>query len=183
MKRFCTFIAVLLGLVLPSQAIAGTPYTINWVFTQENPDCETAALGSHDGDAFFKVNTTPIPTFEVPGAFTIDANGWEHNRAQAGFDSVLLRMGANIIDFNAFNAGGVDSCVHASNVVTLLSPQLGIEKLLFSVRRDGVAFSGSTNLDLKLEEINPQLAQSIAILEEELAAERKFLVQNADEIR
>ena len=181
MKRFLTFVALVISLVLPSHAIAGTPYSINWVMVDENPMCEHAHL-ARDGMAIFDVNGTPIPTYEVPGAFTVQPNGWESNLAQAGFDSVLLRMGANEFAFSVRNASADDSCVHGSEVVTLVSAQLGIEKLLFDVRRDGTAFSGSTQLDLKLEEINPQLAQDIVILEEELATERKFLVENANKI-
>jgi hypothetical protein len=179
MKRFCTFIAVLLGLVMPSHAMAGTPYVINWAMVAENPACEDTHL-RRNGGAYFTVNTTPIPTYEVLGAHTVHPNGWESNLAEAGFDSVLLRMGANTFAFRVSSSSGDNSCVQASEFVTLLAPTLGIEKLLFDVRRNGTAFSGSTNLDLKLEEINPQLAKDIAILEEELAEERKWLVGNAN---
>ena len=181
MKRFVILVLALVGIVLPTDARAGTPYSINFAWTQENPACETAHL-VHQGVALFQVNQTPIPTYEVPDAFSTNENGWESNIAQAGFDSVLLHMGANNFKFDAFNAYGNNSCVHSSNVVTLVSAPLGIEKLLFNVRRDGAAFSGSTHLDLKLEEINPQLAQDIAILEAEIAEERKWLVKNAREI-
>ena len=181
MKRFVILVLALVGIVLPTDARAGTPYSINFAWTQENPACETAHL-VHQGVALFQVNQTPIPTYEVPDAFSTNENGWESNIAQAGFDSVLLHMGANNFKFDAFNAYGNNSCVHSSNVVTLVSAPLGIEKLLFNVRRDGAAFSGTTQLDLKLEEINPQLAQDIAILEAEIAEERKWLVKNAREI-
>ncbi|MBK9262857.1 MAG: hypothetical protein IPM54_24020 [Polyangiaceae bacterium] len=37
MKRLITFVGILLALVLPSHAIAGTPYSIQWLLVQENP--------------------------------------------------------------------------------------------------------------------------------------------------
>ncbi|MBK9262856.1 MAG: hypothetical protein IPM54_24015 [Polyangiaceae bacterium] len=80
------------------------------------------------------------------------------------------------------NLGGDNSCAKHNNVVKLEPPPLGIEKPLFVVRRDGTAFSGSTQLDMQLEEINPQLAMDISILEEEIANERKWLIANADTI-
>lgn len=181
MKRFCTFIAVLLGLVMPSQAIAGTPYTIHWQLTSENPECVTAEIV--EGTPFFSVNAAPLPTYSVPGTYTVQPNGFESNVAETGFDSVLLRMGPNDFGFSVANQYGNDECARQSHVVTLLAPTLGIEKLLFDVRRDGTAFSGTTDLDMKLEEINPQLAKDIAILEAEIADERKWLVANATQIQ
>ena len=94
MKKFCAFIAVILGLVMPSHATAGTQYSIDLAWTQEQPECEHAHL-EPVGVALFNVNETPLPTYEVPGAFLTLPNGWETNVARAGFDSVLLRMGAN----------------------------------------------------------------------------------------
>jgi len=57
-----------LVLLAPSGASAGVPYQVQWLFTQEDPTCETADLKEHDGDPFFRVNDTPLPTFQVPGA-------------------------------------------------------------------------------------------------------------------
>ncbi len=181
MKRsFVIWVLALVGIVLPTHALAGTPYSINWLLTSENTECVTAEIV--EGTPFFNVNGTPLPTYSVSGAYTFHPNGFESNLATAGFDSVLLRMGTNDISFRVNTLGGNDWCTHESNVVTLNSPELGIEKLLFNVRRDGTAFSDSTKLDLKLEEINPQLAQDIAFLEAEIAEERKWLVKNAKEI-
>jgi len=148
----------------------------------ESPQCEGARLVNNGGD-YFRVNQTPLPTYEVPGAWTIHENGWESHFATAGFDSVLLRMGANDFKFSVRNSTGDDSCVLSNEIATLISPQIGIEKLLFNVRREGTAFSGAAQVDLKLEEINPQLAQDIALLETELAGERKWLIEHADDIQ
>jgi len=182
MKKLFVLIGALLASVLPTQAIAGTPYTINWAMVSESPQCEGARLVNNGGD-YFRVNQTPLPTYEVPGAWTIHENGWESNFATAGFDSVLLRMGANDFKFSVRNSTGDDSCVLSNEIATLISPQIGIEKLLFNVRREGTAFSGAAQVDLKLEEINPQLAQDIALLETELAGERKWLIEHADDIQ
>jgi hypothetical protein len=67
------------------------------------------------------------------------------------------------------------------NLVRLVSAPLGIDKPLFHVRRDGAAFVGSTQLSLRLEEINPPLARDIANLEVEIEAEREWLISHADE--
>ncbi|MDI1442976.1 hypothetical protein [Polyangium sp. 6x1] len=79
------------------------------------------------------------------------------------------------------NTTGNDACVRQQNFVTLVSLPLGIQKPLFNVRRDGTAFSGSTQVGLTLSEINPPLAQAIATLEVEIAAERKWLIEHATE--
>jgi hypothetical protein len=180
MKRFViAFWVVVLALLGSARVWAGTPYSIEWAMVQENPKCETAALGTHDGDPFFDVNGTPLPSYEVPGAFTPLANGWESNLVKAGFDSVLLRMGANNFYFGVANTKGQDHCVHQQNVVNLVSVPLGINKPLFLVRRDGTTFSGSTKLELSLAEINPPLARDIANLEVAIDAERKELFANA----
>lgn len=180
MRRLAiAFWVMVLVLVGAARAWAGTPYSIEWAMIQENPKCETAALGTHDGDPFFNVNGTPLPGYEVPGAFTTLANGWESNLVEAGFDSVLLRMGANDFHFQVANTKGQDHCVHQQNVVNLVSVPLGINKPLFLLRRDGATFSGRTQLELSLAEINPPLARDIANLEVAIEAERKELFANA----
>ena len=113
MKRLViAFWVVLLGLVGAARAWAGTPYSIEWAMIQENPKCENARL-EQNGGPYFHANGTPLPTWEVPGAFTVQPNGWESNRAEAGFDSVLLRMGGNDFSFGVENSKGRDDCVHA----------------------------------------------------------------------
>ena len=171
-----------LGLLLPSAAWAGTPYTIRWDLTEEDPTCETAALGASDGQPFFHVNDTPLPTHEIPGALMKHADGSESNTAEAGFDSVLLHIGGSSFAFSAMNSGGDDTCVHSHNVATLAAPTLGITKTLFNVRRDGKAFSGVTNVKLSLHEINPALAQAIIGLEAAINNERAFLFANASKV-
>ena len=98
---------VMVALLAPSAAWALTPYSIHWVINEAAGSCETAELGGSDGVAFFDVNGTPIPTYQVPGAFVKNADGSETNVAEAGFDSVLLHMGANEFYFGATIASGV----------------------------------------------------------------------------
>ena len=178
MNRLLVFWVVALVLLAPVHARAGTPYTVHWEMLQESNSCEDARLNI-PGDAYFHANRMPLPTFEVPGAYVAIPNGSRSNVAEAPFDSVLLRMGANEFTFNVRNSAGKDACVRQQNFVTLVSVPLGIQKPLFNVRRDGTAFSGSTQVGLTLSEINPPLAQAIANLEVEIAAERKWLIENA----
>ncbi|MEO7331588.1 MAG: hypothetical protein ABI193_23640 [Minicystis sp.] len=172
----------LLALLRSSPASAGVPYQVQWLATQEDPSCETADLTKHDGEPFFRVNDTPLPTFQIPGALVTNPDGSQSNTAVAGFDSVLLATGENRFLFQATNESGDNSCVHSRNLVTLVSDQLGLHKTLFDVRRDGTAFSGSTGVDLRLEEINPQLARDLADLEVQLAKLRQKLINNASKI-
>jgi hypothetical protein len=171
----------LLLLLAPSAAQAGLPYEIQWLFLEEDPVCESADLGKHNGEAFFHVNDTPLPTRQLPGALVTNPDGSESNTAQASFDSVLLRTGANDFHFDASNDTN-NSCVHSSNVVNLVSTPLGLQKTLFAVRRDGTAFSGSTGVSLSLAEINPPLARDIANLEVALAGARQALIANASRV-
>ncbi|WP_438029276.1 hypothetical protein [Sorangium sp. So ce233] len=170
-----------LALLAPSLAWAGTPYSLSWSRTQSSLSCEGAFL-VESGDPFFSVNDTPLPTYEVPGALVTDDDGSQSNRAEAGFDSVLLRMGANDFHFHVRNSGGDDSCTHSHEVVNLVSVPLGLNKPVFDVRRDGTAFSGSTTVDLSLTEINPPLARDIVILETAIAKLLEKLVRNAARI-
>jgi hypothetical protein len=169
----------MLAILAPSRAWADTPYSIHWVFTEENPACETAALGANNGIPFFDVNGTPLPTFEIPGAFVTLPDGSQRNTAEAAFKSVLLRLGANDFGFGVTNTSGDDTCVHSHNVVTLVSAPLGLNKPLFDVRRDGTLFVGTTTLGLSLAEINPPLARDIANLEIALEHAREDLIANA----
>ncbi|WP_437996692.1 hypothetical protein WMF26_37760 [Sorangium sp. So ce185] len=169
------------ALVAPSFAWAGTPYTLDWVSTQFNPGCLTPELAV-PGAAYFRVNQTPLPTYEVPGEFAFHDDGSESNRMEAAFDSVLLGMGMNDFHFHVSREGGDNTCVDAREVVNLVSVPLGLNKPLFDIRRRGVAFSGDTTLDLSLAEINPALARDIEILLAEIAKERKALVANAPRV-
>jgi hypothetical protein len=175
-------VLALLALLAPSPAWAGTPYSLHWGHTEENPTCETAALLHNNGKAFFHVNSTPLPTFEIPGAFVINTDGSESTTAEAAFDSVLLRTGPNDFLFQAANGIGNNGCVHAHEVVSLVSAPLGLNKPLFDVRRDGTAFAGNSQIDLRLAEINPPLARDIENLETALAAARTALIANASTI-
>jgi hypothetical protein len=69
----------LLVLLVPALASAAVPYQVQWLDTQENPSCETADLGAHDGEPFFRVNDTPLPSFQIPGALVTNADGSETN--------------------------------------------------------------------------------------------------------
>ncbi|WP_437811273.1 hypothetical protein [Sorangium sp. So ce1078] len=164
------------AVVAPSFARAGTPYMLDWERTELSSSCEAAFLVGHQ---FFHVNDTPLTTYEVPGALVELADGTEMNRAETEFDSVLLHMGANDFRFGVQHAGGEDWCTESREVVHLVSAPLGLNKPLFNVRRSGAKFSGSTEVDLSLAEINPALARDIEILLAEIAKERKELVRNA----
>jgi hypothetical protein len=171
--RMLVATAAALWMLAPSKGWADTRYTVHWDITQENPTCETADLGVNNGAAFFHVNDTPLPTYQVPGAFSMNADSTESNTAEAPFDSVLLRTGSNDFLFSAWNAGGNDACVSQHNVVSLVSAPLGLNKPLFDVRRDGTGFVGKSQVNLSLTEINPPLARDIANLEVAIAEQRK----------
>lgn len=176
------WLAVLV-LLAPSWALAGLPYQVQWLFTEENPACEPADLKTHNGDPFFRVNDTPLPTYQVPGALVINSDdGWESNTATAEFDSVLLRTGANNFLFQTTNTSGDNSCVHQHSVVSLISAPLGLNKPLFNVRRDGTAFVGNSKVSLGLAEINPPLARDIVNLETVIADNRAWLIDHASEV-
>ncbi|WP_438004227.1 hypothetical protein WME89_36175 [Sorangium sp. So ce321] len=170
-----------LALLAPSLAWAGTPYSLSWINTQSSTSCESTGLADNGG-AYFGVNDTPLPTYEVPGTFVDHGDGSRSFRAEAGFDSVLLRMGANDFHFQAFNSGGDDWCTDAHEIVSLVSVPLGLNKPVFDVWRTGTAFSGDTMLHLSLAEISPPLARDIAILETALAKLLEKLVRNAARI-
>ncbi len=179
MKRYLVFWIVALVLMSYSPAQAGTPYDIHWVRTVSDPKCETAELGRNNGTAFFQVNETPLPTYNLPGSLMTHADGSQSAVADAGFDSVLLRVGSNAFSFGVWNSTGSDLCVQSREIVTLVSASLGIEKPLFNVRREGTAYFGISPVSLSLSEINPPLARDIVNLEAEIAAERKWLLENA----
>ena len=174
---------MVLMLLAPAVARAGVPYRVQWLITQENPACESADLAKFDGAPFFRVNDTPLPTKQLPGALVNNPDGSQSNTAEAPFDSSLLSPGTNNFLFDVTNETGDNSCVHSRNIVTLLSAPLGLSKTLFNVRRDGTAFLGSSNAHLALAEINPPLAKDIAMLEAAIGAERAALVRNAANIK
>ncbi|WP_438032333.1 hypothetical protein [Sorangium sp. So ce204] len=167
-----------LAVLAPSFAWAGTPYRLDWVSTESSASCEAPFL-AHNGGTYFHVNDTPLPTYEVPDTLVTHDDGSQSHQAEAEFDSVLLRFGANDFHFGVRNAGGDDWCTDAHELVSLVSEPLGLNKPLFHVRRSGTAFSGATTLDLSLAEVNPALARDIEILLAEIAKERAALVANA----
>ncbi|WP_437323977.1 hypothetical protein [Sorangium sp. So ce381] len=176
-KRLVALVTVL-AVVAPSFAWAGTPYRLDWVSTESSASCEAPFL-AHNGGTYFHVNDTPLPTYEVPDTLVTHDDGSQSHQAEAEFDSVLLRFGANDFHFGVRNAGGDDWCTDAHELVSLVSEPLGLNKPLFHVRRSGTAFSGATTLDLSLAEVNPALARDIEILLAEIAKERAALVANA----
>ncbi|WP_437688612.1 hypothetical protein [Sorangium sp. So ce176] len=171
-------LVTMLTLLSPSFARAGTPYTILWSSHHEASSCGIPELET-EGDAFFEVNRTPLPTHSVPDALQIEADGSQSNTFEAEFDSVLLRTGRNDFHFGVHTANGSDWCTHAHEVVHLVSEPLGLNKPLFNVRRDGIGFEGSTDVDLSLAEINPDLARDIAELEVRIARLMTELLRDA----
>ncbi|WP_437793303.1 hypothetical protein [Sorangium sp. So ce693] len=81
-----------LAVLAPSFAWAGTPYSVRWVSWQDAASCATPELET-EGVPIFEVNQTPLPTYEVPGAFQFHGDGSESNAFEGAFDSVLLLMG------------------------------------------------------------------------------------------
>ncbi|WP_437689414.1 hypothetical protein [Sorangium sp. So ce176] len=166
------------AVVTPSFARAGTPYTLLWSGHQDVGSCGIAELDM-EGDAFFEVNQTPLPTYSVPDALQIEADGSQSNTFEAEFDSVLLRMGSNDFHFRVHTVNGNDWCTRAHDVVHLVSEPLGLNKPLFNIRRDGTGFEGNTAVDLSLAEINPDLARDIAELEVRIARLMTELLRDA----
>ncbi|KYF66891.1 hypothetical protein BE11_48380 [Sorangium cellulosum] len=161
-------LVTMLALFSPSFARAATPYTILWSSHHEASSCGIPELET-EGDSIFEVNQTPLPTYGIPGAVEIHGDGSESNTLEAEFDSVLLRTGRNDFHFGVHTVRGGDWCTRAHDVVHLVSEPLGLNKPLFNIRRDGAGFEGSTDVDLSLAEINPDLARDIAELEVRVA--------------
>ncbi|WP_437569030.1 hypothetical protein [Sorangium sp. So ce542] len=169
-----------LAVLAPSSTWARTrtPYTVHWRSYGDADSCGSTELET-EGDALFEVNRTPLPTYGVPGALQIEADGSRSNTLEAEFDSVLLRTGRNEFHFGVHTVNGNDWCTHAREVVHLVSEPLGLNKPLFDIRRDGTGFEGSTEVDLSLSEINPDLARDIAELEVRIARLMTELLRNA----
>ncbi|WP_437733371.1 hypothetical protein [Sorangium sp. So ce1335] len=173
-------IMTVLAMLAPSLAWGRTrtPYTVLWNERQDATSCASPEL-EMEGDAFFDVNRTPLPTYSVPGALQIEADGSQSNTFEAEFDSVLLRTGRNDFHFGVHTVNGNDWCTHAHDVVHLVSEPLGLKKPLFNIRRDGAGFEGSTDVDLNLAEIKPELARDIAELEVRVARLMTELLRDA----
>ncbi|WP_437609366.1 hypothetical protein WMF20_50135 [Sorangium sp. So ce834] len=167
-----------LAVLAPSPAWARTPYTVLWRSHGDADSCGSTELET-EGDAMFEVNRTPLPTYGVPGALQIHGDGSRSNTLDAEFDSVLLLMGRNEFHFGVHTVNGGNWCTHAQEVVHLVSEPLGLNKPLFDIRRDGTGFEGSTEVDLSLSEINPDLARDIAELEVRIARLMTELLRNA----
>ncbi|WP_437327140.1 hypothetical protein [Sorangium sp. So ce381] len=171
-------LVTMVAVLAPSVGWAGTPYTLLWNECEDATSCGKAEL-EREGEAFFEVNQTPLPTYSVPDALRIEADGSQSNIFEAEFDSVLLRMGSNDFHFRVHTVNGGDWCTHSHEVVHLVSEPLGLNKPLFDIRLDGAGFEGNRSVDLSLAEVNPALARDIEILLAEIAKERAALVANA----
>ncbi|WP_437896506.1 hypothetical protein [Sorangium sp. So ce124] len=171
-------LVTMVAVLAPSVGWAGTPYTLLWNEREDATSCGKAEL-EREGEAFFEVNQTPLPTYSVPDALRIEADGSQSNIFEAEFDSVLLCTGSNDFHFRVHTVNGGDWCTHSHEVVHLVSEPLGLNKPLFDIRRDATGFEGSRSVDLSLTEINPALARDIEILLAEIAKERAALVANA----
>ncbi|XXY53731.1 hypothetical protein WME91_21595 [Sorangium sp. So ce269] len=167
-----------LAVLAPSFAWAGTPYSVLWFSRHDASSCGTPELET-EGAAMFEVNRTPLPTYGVPGALQVEGDGSQSNTRKAEFDSVLLLMGRNEFHFGVHTTSGADWCTHAHDVVHLVSEPLGLNKPLFDIRRDGTGFEGNTEVDLRLEEINPALARDIAELEVAMAKLLEAIIRDA----
>ncbi|WP_438033971.1 hypothetical protein [Sorangium sp. So ce204] len=181
-QKVVALIAVLAVLApSPAWARTRTPYSMLWSSDEDANSCGSTELET-EGDAFFEVNQTPLPTYGVPGALQTHGDGSRSNTFEAEFDSVLLRTGTNEFHFRVHTANGSDWCTHAREVVHLVSEPLGLNKPLFDIRRDGTGFEGSTVADLSLAEINPALARDIAELEVAIGKLMEAILRNAAKI-
>ena len=129
--------------------------------------------------ALFDVNGLDIPTYDLNKLYTY-GNGDQQNYYQGQFSSSLLRPGGNAIFFG-ISAVEDDSCVIGGDVVTMSSPSFG-SRVIFDVFRNGTAFTGTTNVDFTLMDINPARAQNLANLEQALRDFRAGLVENAGRV-
>lgn len=176
------FAAAMAVSMLASSTAQATLATFRWWHTEMPGSCERAQLAS-EGLGLFSVNRTPIPTYTIPGSFVSSLDGTTGMQAQASFHSVLLRPGSNEMGFEVTIVTGDNSCVYAHEYVQLESPALAQPKPLFDVWRIGTAFNGTTNLELTLQEVNPQLAKDLTNLEAAISANRKDLVANASKLQ
>src|SRR5690349_17407011 len=80
-QRLVALVTVL-AVLAPSFAWAGTPYRLDWVSKQSSASCEAPFL-ANNGGAYFHVNDTPVPTYEVPDTLVTHDDGSLSHRAEA----------------------------------------------------------------------------------------------------
>ncbi|WP_342379109.1 hypothetical protein NVS55_06770 [Myxococcus stipitatus] len=174
-------LAVLLALLCARPAWADT-YDIVWetVSYIGSRGSNNNATIVREGIPIFDVNVIPLPTYTVPNRLQVAQNGDRYNMFHAPFDSVLLRPGVNSFYFGITTVGG-DSQTYTTELVRLARP--GQPPLpLFSVNRQGTAFTGATNVNFSLRELNPGLADRIAELERAISEDRNKILGNATSI-
>ncbi|RKH21794.1 hypothetical protein D7X74_00230 [Corallococcus sp. CA047B] len=174
-------LALLFALLAASPARAD-PYEILWetVSYVGSKGSNSSATIVQEGDPFFKVNSIPLPTYTIPRAYRVAQNRDLYNAFSAPFDSVLLRPGNNSFDFSVTTLGG-NANTFTTELVKLSRPGQGLMPL-FYVNRQGTEFTGRTNVNFTLREINPGLADRIAELERALSEDRNKLLGNANRI-
>ncbi|AGC42664.1 hypothetical protein MYSTI_01316 [Myxococcus stipitatus DSM 14675] len=174
-------LALLLALLCARPAWADT-YDIVWetVSYIGSKGSNNNATIVREGIPIFDVNLIPLPTYTVPNQLRAAQNGDRYNMFHAPFDSVLLRPGANSFYFGITTVGG-DGQTYTTELVRLARP--GQSPLpLFSVNRAGTAFTGATNVNFSLRELNPGLADRIAEMERAISEDRNKILGNATSI-
>ncbi|MFB1484141.1 hypothetical protein [Corallococcus sp. RDP092CA] len=134
----------------------------------------------NEGEPIFSINQLPLPTYTIPNMFRVARNNDRYNAFHASFDSVLLRPGNNTFKFSVDTQGGSEGTV-TSELVKL--HRAGHPPLpLFAIERQGVAYSGKTNVSFGLRDLNPGLADRIDALERAINEDRNKLLGNANQI-
>lgn len=137
-----------------------------WWHAVSYPNSCLNPLLAEEGDEFFSVNGTGIPTYHVRDSGNMDRY-WEQREAyhHAPFRTSLFDVGSNLLEFGVYNASGDDTCNNTEEWVWLLAPGLTRDDPpVFHVRLQGTAFEGATSVDMRLSQIDPELAESIARL-------------------
>jgi hypothetical protein len=158
-KFFLSAVALAALLTAARPAVAGTSTLMFDWETYTFPDSCLGPWLAQQGQGLFVVNSVPIPTFTLSANTYTDGHGLgEH---QAPFNSALLRVGANRLQFRAANSNDTPWCNHVWDRVWLSSPT-SPPQLLWDFVIDGEDVDIEKSVEKTLEDIDPALAQHIA---------------------
>jgi hypothetical protein len=158
---------LILALVAIATAFVATParaannFSIDWYENNHADSCMGPGL-VQEGQANFDVNTVPIPTYSDWSTYHQYAGTAFEMWFHAPFSGALFRVGTNAIAMTVSTSNNSDYCTNVESEVRLRGP--GVDRLLFQYTRNGTDFEGSTDVDLTLREIDPNLADSLAAL-------------------
>lgn len=162
-SRIFQLLVMLCAVLMPGPAI-GEPQDahLRW-FQVAHPGSCLAPIPVKDGDTFFEVNSLPIPTWLQSTTGRIgDTRGRRTSIMEAPFRTSIFRVGKNEILFHVVNSSGSDACNANDNKITLHAPAFGENGLLlFNVPMYGTPGNAVTEIELDLEQIDPDLADSI----------------------